>query len=345
MSLNTLKTVNAFQIIKLASGAVLAAVMVLAFVGASSFAQSPSGDKDTATANTLKISPLRTDASANPGEAKTVKVIITNVQDKEVSVRVIENDFVAGDEEGTPAIILDETEYAPSHSLKRFMLPVDNITLGPGESKTVEVQLVVPADAEPGGYFGAIRFAPTNPDEGGQVNASASVASLILFTVNGDAPEKIDVTDFEVQQNNRRKTFFINGDGIVLNTRIKNTGNVQAGPFGKISVLKGKEVVYDTDFNIDTPRDMILPDSARRWNVPLENTSGFGHYTVTATYTYGTKNQTVEMTQSFWVVPRNMIIAAAAGIILIVALVIGIIFYLKRRNSSMYRTFEAKRRR
>ena len=342
MSVTTLKTVNAFQILKIVFGAVLAAVVVLAFVGGSSFAQTDE-DGGVTAANVLKVAPLRTDVSADPGEAKTVNVTVSNPTDNRVGIRVIQNDFVAGDEEGTPAIILDENEYADSHSLKRFMIPVDDITLEAGESKTVDVQLVIPADAEPGGYFGVVRFAPTDPDTGGQVNTSASVASLILLTVNGDAPEKLDLKTFEVQQNGRRKTFLINGDGLVLATRFENTGNVQAGPFGKVSVLKGDEVVYDVDFNNETPRDVVLPDSARKWNIPLENTTSFGRYTVTATFTYGTDNQTIEMSETFWVVPRNTIIAAVVGLLVLAAAVAGGIYYFKKRKNST--SFEVKRRR
>lgn len=344
MSVSTLKTVNAFQIFKIAVGAALAAVMVLAFVGGSSFAQTDT-EGDTATANTLKISPLRTDVSADPGETKVVKVLITNLQDEQVAVRIIQNDFIAGDEDGTPAIILDEKEFASSHSLKRFMTPIESITLEPNEARAVGIELAVPADADPGGYFGAVRFAPTDPDSGGQVNASASVASLILLTVSGDAPEKVDVTEFLVKQDGRSRTFFVSGDNLELSTRFQNTGKVQAGPFGKISVQKGEEVVYEVDFNSNNPRDVILPDSARRWNVPLEQTSSFGRYTVTATFTYGTKNQSVEMTETFWVIPRNTIITAAIALVILIGVIVGGVFYIRRRNDVMNRSFGAKRRR
>lgn len=341
MSISTLKTVNAFQIFKLVFGAIFAAVVVLAFVGGSSFAQTDT-ENNTATANVLKISPLRTDVSADPGETKTVKVLITNLQDKPVAVRVIQNDFVAGDEDGTPAIILEETEYAPSHSLKRFMTPIQSITLEPKEARAVDVELKVPADAEPGGYFGAVRFAPTDPDSGGQVNASASVASLILLTVNGDAPEKLDLTEFAIQQDGRSKTFFVSGDNVAVTARFENKGAVQAGPFGKLSVLKGKNVVYEVDFNNSEQRDMVLPNSARRWNIPVEQISSLGKYTVSATFTYGVKNQTIEVSETFWVVPRNAIIAGAVGLLVLIALIVGLVLYIRRRRNSFGSSFSSR---
>lgn len=344
MSVNTLQTVSPKQLAKLVLGAILSTGIVLAFATAISFAQTDTNtETDTETANTLKISPLRTDVTADPGETKTVKVLITNLYDKPISVRVIQNDFVADDEDGTPAIILEEDEYAPSHSLKRFMTPIEDVTLEAGEARAINVELVIPDDAEPGGYFGAVRFAPTDPDTGGQVNVSASVASLILLRVNGDAPEKLDLTDFAVWQDDRKKTFFVNGNDIELMARFENKGAVQAGPFGKISVQKGDDVVYEADFNTEQPRDVILPDSARRWRVPLDQTASFGHYTVSATFTYGTSNQTIEVSQSFWVIPRNVIIAAAVGLLVLIAAIVGGVFYFRRRNDSVNRSFGARR--
>ena len=330
MSTSILPIVTTKQLLKGAAGVVLSAALALALVQASSFAQSDGG----AAANTLKISPVRTDVSADPGESKIVKVTVTNPSEQTVAVRVIQNDFTAGDEDGTPAIILDENEYAKSHSLKRFMTPVPNITLEAKEARTVDVELKVPADAEPGGYFGVVRFAPADPDEGGQVNVSASVASLVLLTVNGDAPEKLDLTEFVVQQNGRNKTFFTTGENMTVTARFENTGNVQAGPFGKVSLLKGDKVVYEDDFNNKEQRDMVLPSSARRWNIPIEQVGGLGKYTVSATFTYGAQNKTIEVSESFWVIPRNAIIAGAVGIIVIIGAIVGGIFYFRRRRNS-----------
>lgn len=121
---------------------------------------------------------------------------------------------------------------APSHSLKRFMVPVDNVELNAGESRTIDVELRIPEDAEPGGYFGAVRFAPADPDTGGQVNASASVASLVLLRVNGDAPEKLDLAEFSIRQDERVKSFMADGENVVATVRFENKGRVQAGPFG-----------------------------------------------------------------------------------------------------------------
>lgn len=302
----------------------IAAVAVLAAVTmtTASFAQT-----NTDTANTLKVSPVRSDVSVDPGETKTVKITVTNPSDGEVSVRPVQNDFIAGDERGTPALILDETEYAKNHSLKRFMKPLENVKIPAKGSVVVEVVIEVPASAAPGGYFGALRFAPVTPDTGGQVNLSASVASIILLQVRGDVAETLTLTDFAIQQNSTTSAFFNNGENISAMVRFQNDGGVQLGPIGKVSVTKGKDIVYETDFNNNARRDMILPDSARRWDVPLQNIEGFGHYTVTATFAYGSKNQSVEVTKTFWVIPVWVIVG---GIVAFLVIVAGIILLVTR---------------
>lgn len=280
--------------------------------------------------NTLKVSPVRQDLEVKPGTTMKVKTIVTNLTDKPITVHPAENDFIAGDEKGTPALILDEGKYAPTHSLKRFMAPLTDATIPARAAKTIEVTITVPKNALPGGYFGAIRFAPAVPEGGGQVNLNTSVASLILLTVPGKVTEKLALTDFSVQQKDKTGDMFGTPDDLQLTTRFENKGGMQEGPFGKISVIQDdKKVVYETDFNNKNPRDMVLPDSARRWDIPLKNIGTFGHYTVTAVFTYGKSNQTIEVSKSFWVIPQMLIIAAVVGLLVLIGLIVGAVMFLK----------------
>ncbi len=302
-------------------------------VSPQAFAQS----KVNNSTNVLKVSPVRTDISIKPGETKTVTTTVTNLTGDTITVKPFENDFVAGDERGTPALILDADKFAPTHSLKRFMKPIDNVTIAPKEAKDIDVTISVPKDAKAGGYFGAVRFAPTSPDGGGQVNLSASAASLMLLTVPGNMVEKLNVTDFNVQQDGKNGTFFNTPDKLNLTLRLENKGSAQVGPFGKIVVKNGDKVVYSADFNNKEPRDMVLPDSARRWDIPLKDVGTFGHYSVTATLAYGQKNQTIEVTKSFWVVPLIMIVAAVVGLLVLIAVIVGIWLFLRNYKKRVLR--------
>lgn len=311
--------------------------LIMAFavmIGVAMFALPSSASAQSAASNTLKVSPVRSDVSVKPGEKGVVKITVTNLTNEEIVVRPIQNDFISGDEKGTPSIILDADQFAPTHSLKRFLAPLQDIRIPANKSKIVEVTITVPATTQAGGYFGAIRFAPANPGSGGQVNTNASVASLILLTVPGDAVEKLNLTEFMLLQGGKEGGGLLNSpNDLKMTLRFENKGNVQLGPFGKVSVTQGDKVIYDTDFNNKTPSDVILPDSARRWDLPLENIGSFGHYTVSATFTYGTKNQSIDVTRSFWVIPMAVIIGAAIMTLLLIALIVWFIFHLKNRRT------------
>lgn len=288
----------------------------------------------TDTPNTLKVSPVRTDLTIEPGEQDIIEMTVSNLTDADIRVHPSTNDFIAGDEDGTPALILDETEYAPTHSLKRFMAPLEDVTIPAGEAATVEVLISVPADAQAGGYFGAVRFAPAGATEGSQVNLNASVASLILLTVPGDIVEKLQLTDFNITQDGSTKPFYYDGKDMIADFRFENTGNLQVAPFGKISVLRGNDVVYSEDFNDKDQKDMVLPDSARKWEVKLDGVDSFGKYTVMGTFTYGSTNQSIEVSKTFWLIPMSFIITAIVAVLLLVAVVALVVWLVLRKRKS-----------
>ena len=296
------------------------------------------------TANTLKVSPVRTDIQIEAGKSGEVPITITNLTDADILVAPIENDFVQGDENGTPSIILDAKEFAPTHSLKRFMVPLGNVKVPANGSATVKVAIKVPKDAQAGGYFGALRFAPTTPDSGGQVNLSASVASLILLTVPGPVTEQLNLTDFNLQQGSKPGTDFRTPNDLKAVFRFENKGNIQLGPFGKVSVTQGNKIIYDYDFNQQTPREVVLPDGARKWEIPLKDIGEFGYYKVQATFTYGSANKTIEVERSFWIIPTAFIIAAIAIVVVLIAGIVFLVIWLKGRRKRAIRRHAGRRR-
>lgn len=293
--------------------------------------------------NTLKISPVRSDATIAPGTSGTVAMTITNLTNAPMTVQAVENDFIAGDERGTPALILDANKFAPTHSLKRFMTPLANVTIPPNSNKEVKVTITVPSSAKSGGYYGAVRFVPVNPDGTQNVNLNASVASLVLLTVPGPVEEKLTLTNFDIMQGNKIDTFFQSSNDLQVSVRFKNDGSIQEGPFGQISVKQGDKIIYTYKFNNNDPREMVLPDSARRWDVPLKNIGSFGNYTVTATFSYGQSNQTIEVSKSFWVVPWIVIAAAVGGVLLLIILIVAIWLFLRGYRRRILRSGTSRR--
>lgn len=292
-------------------------------------------------ANSLKLAPLRTDLTVNPGKSGTVTVYVTNLTGNTIVLQPIENDFVSGDEKGTPAIILDQNSYAPTHSLKRFMVPLQNITVGAHVTQAVNLTINVPATAQAGGYFGALRFAPAGAADQ-PVALSSSVASLILLTVPGPTVEKLALTNFDVQQNGGTASNFRTPDNLSLLVRFQNKGNLQEAPFGQIAVQQGKKVLYTYNFNQQDPKDEVLPDSSRRWLVPLKHLGKFGKYTVSGTFGYG-KGQTIQVSKTVWIIPTAYIIAAVAIVLAIILIIFGTRFFLKSYKRRILRSSSRRR--
>ena len=294
--------------------------------GHQAFAAPNSGVNDL---NTLKLSPVRSDISIAPGKSSVVVVKVTNLTKAPMTIQSIQNDFVAGDERGTPALILDADEFAPTHSLKRFMVPIKNVTIAPQSTQEIKLTINVPADAKAGGYYGAVRLVPMAGDGSKNVNLNASAASLVLLTVPGETVEQLNLTKFDVMQGSKADTIFQSANDLQLSFRMENKGNVQLGPFGQITVKQGDKVIYTYDFNTTDPRDQILPDSARIWDIPLKEIGSFGNYTVTALFTYGKNNQTLEVSKSFWVIPIAVIAITLGGLILLILIIVAVVWFLK----------------
>lgn len=322
------------------------AVLLVAVITPSVLAQS-GGNVSNGSANTgggksedsLKISPLRTDITVRPGESRKVAVYIQNLSSVPMALKPINNDFIAGNkEDGTPDIILDETEYAPTHSLKRFMEPLPNVTVNPGERKSIEVTISVPNTAQAGGYFGAIRFAPALADGSGALSVSGSVASLILLTVPGNLVENLTLKQFAVQQKGKESNRFATSKDIDVLVRLENKGNVQVAPFGEVFVQKGKDIVYKAKINDVKPAGVVLPDSVRKWTIPAEKMGNFGKYKITAVIGYGQSNKTINVEKTIWIVPTIYIVGAIVALLLLVGLIVAIVMSLRAYKRRILRS-------
>jgi hypothetical protein len=172
--------------------------------------------------NGLRVSPVRSDLTINAGTSQTVTINLTNVTTLPATFQAIVNDFTANsNESGDPALILGNNQYAPSHSLKRFVLPIPEVTLQPGQEKGVPVTITIPANAAGGGYYGAVRFAAVG--SGGSndnVTLAGSVGSLILVKVPGDIIDKVSIASFNSSVNGSVSSFFTSNKNISAVSRL-----------------------------------------------------------------------------------------------------------------------------
>lgn len=298
----------------------------------------------TVGGNALKVSPVRMDVKMDPGVTQKVSLYIQNLSGIPAELHAAVNDFVAaGDESGRPNIILDENEYAPSHSLKRLVTAPADFTVAPGENKEIKVTIVVPKNAAGGGYFGAIRFEPADAKDQENLNLSASVGSLMLLKVNGDIKEDVTIESFQARKKNAPGIFFLDNKDLNATVRFKNRGNVHVEPFGKVTLKRFGKVVGQYEINNAEVRGNVLPDSIRKFSVPLKKVSSFGKYSIEGNFGYGTTGQLLTAQTTFYVIPV-LYLSIAVGVIL---LLIFMIFVLPRMIRSYNRRIirRANRRR
>jgi len=270
----------------------------------------PASSKETGQA--LEIAPPVINLTVKPGQTVKTQISIRDVSSGKLLVRSQVNDFVAAGEDGTPKILMEEGGEPNPYSLKRWIAPLPEMVLEPRQIRNLPVTITVPANAAPGGYYGVVRFTAAPPElEGTGVSLSASLGSLILVRVSGDAKESMEVVEFSINKGGKTGTMF-ESTPIQFVERVKNTGSVHQQPSGQVTItdMFGKKVAA---VNINLPPRNVLPGSIRKFEQPLDssvigNKKLFGRYTAEMNVTYGDKKQhMVTETVSFWVIPYTLV--------------------------------------
>lgn len=280
--------------------------------------------------NGLRITPVRQEITLSPGQTDSYTVEVTNVTTAATNVSAVVNDFESDNETGQPRLLVNTDNPSP-FSVKKFIDLPGDFELDPGQSRSVTISVRVPADALPGGYFGAIRFeAGVGGESGdGQVALSASVASLVLVSVPGDAEEQMSLEYIHALRDGSSSAFHqYPPDTIAI--RLNNEGNTILKPIGRVTVknMFGKEV-HSYEFNGGQIRGNVLPKSGRVFEDAAENIGRIGRYTVTANLSYGEGGgNIITASSSFWVIPWLWLLAAA--------LIIGFIVWFLTRGIKLY---------
>ena len=322
--------------------ALASSLLVVFGVVASSGLAGAASSSGTVGGNALRISPVRQDLVIKPGTSKTVDVFVENLTSQPANLEGIINDFTAStDESGTPRILLDKDSYAPSHGLKRYVQAIDDFTLKPKEQKDIKVTITIPKDAAGGGYFGAVRFAPSSTNSNKQVSLSASVGSLLLVTVPGNITEQMSIASFNVgkidskTKEAKASSLFTNSKDLSSFVRFQNSGNIQEYPFGKITLKKSGKVLATAEINSTDPRGAVLPDSIRKFATSLDGkANSFGKYTIEGNFGYGSKGQLLSAKTSFYVVPMAYIVGAII-VILLILFAVFIPRFMKRHDRKL----------
>ena len=265
--------------------------------------------------NGLRISPVRQELILAQGQEEQYEIEITNVSGGPLTVVSVINDFESDGESGQPRILTGANESSP-FSLSNFVTLPDQFALDSGESETVTIDVSVPQDIAPGGYFGVVRFASGPDDDAQNIVLSASVGSLLLVNVPGDVQEGMELNFIEPRTDGEGGRFFESSpDAIAVS--LENTGNSILKPFGKITVknMFGSEV-FTYEFNDDDQiRANVLPKSSRVFEDSVSSLGRIGRYTIESTISYGEGGgNIITASTTFWIVPWRILAVAIIGI-------------------------------
>lgn len=279
-------------------------------------------------ADGLQISPALVEVNGEAGKSYTIQIRVTNVTASDLTFDSAVNDFGSKDESGTPSVNLDES-FPSAASIRSWVSVINSFSLKARESQTITATLSIPADAEPGGHYGVIRFSGRAPSiEGSGVGLAASAGSLVLVRVAGTVDEKLELLTFKTSQNNTWSGFFKYGP-VDFEMRFENKGNVHVKPVGQIEVrdIFGNKV---QTLLVNADKGNVLPLSVRKFQSTLDQQWLFGRYTADLSIAYGTEGQAIVESISFWVIPYRLII----GIIILLATLIFVFrTVIKRYNS------------
>jgi hypothetical protein len=208
------------------------------------------------TSNALTITP-RIEIEADPGTTVKSTLKITNEEKQSRTFYLRYENFNAQDETGNPTFL------PRWEDLSTWIKAPLSITLGPGETFDMPIEIVIPANAEPGGHYTAIFFmnkASEVNDDSDNVALASKLGSLVLLRVRGDFVQDANILEFGTT--NKQK--FFSQLPIQFYYRFQNGGDDHQKPVGDIQITNifGSSVKA---LNANPVEGSVLAKSVRRF--------------------------------------------------------------------------------
>lgn len=298
----------------------------------------PAASASAASSAALSIIPRK---NYTIEQGKSIKDTLTirnldNDRPLELSLRVV--DFSFNDDGGTPKLFLDEDAPQTTWSLKPYLKIPTSVTVPPKASRTVDMNIAIPAEHGAGSYYSAIVYSSGSAD-GGNVGLSASGVTLVFTNIPGKVNENLELEKlgaYHLANGNKKGgyTFITMDKPEAIAYTLKNKGNVAESPVGSIT-LKHMFAKAETIPNINPNSSLALIGQSRTFTsciklksedvdfngTPTKSTSCTepslwpGLYTVTLDAYYGqngNNTQEIVKTATFWYLPLWFLLIVAA---------------------------------
>jgi len=268
------------------------------------------------------IPPRVENLTAEPGEVITRGIKVRNLSDQEMALETKISDFIVQDDKGVPIFLSDKAQTENRWALSQWVnVSPTRFILKPGETQALDLVIVVPEDAMPGGHYAAVLYQPTAGrvgTEGSATEIIPNVASLIYLTVSGDINEDAFVKRMDIPK-------FSEYGPIDIATEIENLSDVHIKPLATVRVYN---LLNRLSTSLKLEELNIFPGKSRLYQNTWQRKWLFGRYKAVLDGTYGNQGQTLLATAYFWVVPWKIILIA----LLVSILTILLIAYFKKKR-------------
>jgi len=329
--------------------AALAALLSISYV-------LPATSASAASSSALSIAPKK-NYVIEPGNSVQDKLNIANLDRStplNLTLRVIDFSFTGNG--GTPKLFLDTNRPQTTWSLRSYLEVPQTVTIEPGQSKQVDLNLAIPKGHGAGSYYSAIVYS-SGSGQGGNIGLNASGVTLVFVNIPGKVKEDLKFThlgayDRSAQGDISGYHYFNTTMPDTIGHTLKNNGNVVEAPSGSITLrdifgrtttinelnpsgalaLIGQERTFTSCIKLKS-EDVKLGDSSTKTTTCDSPGLWPGYYSVSADLFYGQNgNLTQEVTKvgGFWYLPWWFI--AVSVVVLGVAGFYGYRTYNKLRN-------------
>lgn len=299
-------------------------------------------------AQAITISPPRIELSGDPGSTVTSELKVSNDSTSSQTYYTQVENFEAKDETGDPEFVQTK------EGLSVWTNVQPSIVIPANGQASIPFTIKVPANAEPGGYFASIFVRTTPPPTGsGEVSIGARLGTLVLFRVNGDIQEGVDILEYGT----KNFQHFFTSLPIDFYYRFQNTGDDRVKPIGDI-IIKNIFGLKAKILDANPTGGSVLPRSIRRFESAWTNGGGgqqdsstvftphtagsfldeakyewhnfaFGMYTAHLNIAYGQNNTPASGKFRFFVFPWQLLTIFVVGLVI---LLIILRFLIKRYN-------------
>jgi len=267
----------------------------------------------------LSAIPPRIEITVQPDgtSSQTIKVRNESKESKTVTIEI--KDIIVTDNKGTPTIISSSDESSNRWAASNWVqVSPSSVILKPGETKSLVLTVMAPANALPGGHYAMVLHTPEGISSVSSTGASVKtqVGTLIYITIPGDINQNALVQSFTAPK-------FSEFGPINFSTTIKNLSDIHIQPVGAITVKNWfgrttSRLSLQSQDNVIN----IFPYTTRDFQTTLNKKWLFGRYQANLQAVYGNNGGLITSTIFFWVIPWRIIILIVAGISIIVTLVV-----------------------